>query len=208
MKLKRLEIELEKVIGFESSIPMLEQYKTPASIAASLCHMAYLFGDIQDKNILDLGCGTGILSIGAALLNAKKVYGIDCDENAIRIAYLNSKYLKKIKFMCFDVMNIDANLFENEKIDTVIMNPPFGSQNKYADRPFLEKALEFGNIIYTIHNKGSFKFIKRFISPSIITNAFCCKFMIPHTFFFHKEDTKNIDVEIYRIKNNKWNNKI
>ena len=30
--------------------------------------------DIKDKTIADLGCGTGILGLGAAVLEAKKVY--------------------------------------------------------------------------------------------------------------------------------------
>jgi ribosomal protein L11 methyltransferase len=37
---------------------------------------------IQGKNVVDLGCGTGILSIAATLLGAKQVVGIDiCNES-------------------------------------------------------------------------------------------------------------------------------
>ena len=40
--------------------------------------------------ILDLGCGSGILSIGALLLGAKSAYAVDIDENSVKIASENA----------------------------------------------------------------------------------------------------------------------
>lgn len=40
--------------------------------------------------VLDLGAGSGILSIGALLLGAKSALGIDIDENSVRIAMENA----------------------------------------------------------------------------------------------------------------------
>ncbi len=45
--------------------------------------------------VADIGCGSGILSIGAVLLGAKKVYGVDIDPMAIRAARSN-RQLNKI----------------------------------------------------------------------------------------------------------------
>lgn len=39
--------------------------------------------------VLDLGCGSGILSIGALLLGAQSILGVDIDPNAADIAYVN-----------------------------------------------------------------------------------------------------------------------
>ncbi len=39
--------------------------------------------DSEDDRVLDLGCGSGILSIAAALLGSKHVYGVDIDPNAV-----------------------------------------------------------------------------------------------------------------------------
>jgi len=41
------------------------------------------------ENIIDAGCGSGILSIAAAKLGAKKVFAMDIDELAVRIAREN-----------------------------------------------------------------------------------------------------------------------
>ena len=41
--------------------------------------------------VLDVGCGTGILGIGAALLGARRVVGIDVDEPALLLARENAR---------------------------------------------------------------------------------------------------------------------
>lgn len=42
-------------------------------------------------SLLDLGCGSGILSIGAILLGAEKACAVDIDENSVKIAAENAK---------------------------------------------------------------------------------------------------------------------
>jgi predicted RNA methylase len=50
----------------------LEQYVTTAHLAAQMLFTAHSsFDDIEDKHVLDLGCGCAILSIAAAILGAK-----------------------------------------------------------------------------------------------------------------------------------------
>ncbi len=68
MKQRKLEIILEQAKVFESPSAELEQYYTPATVAARLLHFAFLRGDIASKRVVDLGCGTGVLALGAALL--------------------------------------------------------------------------------------------------------------------------------------------
>ena len=44
----------------------------------------------KDDMVLDIGCGSGILSIASLLLEAKEADAVDIDPNAIAIAYENS----------------------------------------------------------------------------------------------------------------------
>lgn len=48
------------------------------------------FGDIEDKAVLDLGCGTGMLGIAAAILGAGTVVGVDVSEIGLAAAAENA----------------------------------------------------------------------------------------------------------------------
>jgi putative methylase len=194
MRKKHLEILLEQVEGFRTPKPSKEQYSTPATVASELLHFAFMRGDLTDT-VYDLGCGGGILAIGAKLLGAEKVIGFDDDKEVLEIARANAKRLgADVEFVCSRIENIDG------KAHTVVMNPPFGAQVKGSDRPFLRKALEVSSVVYSIHNAGSLEFIKKFISPSVITEYQLIDFPIKRTFRFHTKEIKVIKVEIYRIE--------
>ena len=45
--------------------------------------------DVKDLSILDVGCGSGILSIAGALLGSCNVLGVEIDEDAVRVAREN-----------------------------------------------------------------------------------------------------------------------
>ena len=45
----------------------------------------------QGDSLLDLGCGSGILSIAAILLGAQKATAVDIDENSVKIAAKNAQ---------------------------------------------------------------------------------------------------------------------
>ncbi|MGM0770313.1 MAG: METTL5 family protein [Halobacteriota archaeon] len=193
MKQRKLEMLLEKVRGFDSPDVTLEQYPTPALLAAELLHFAYMKGDLTDT-VYDLGCGTGVLAIGAKLLGAERVVGFDSDLSALDIAKENAEKLGvEVEFECMDIRQVRGHAH------TVVMNPPFGAQVKGSDRPFLKTALKVGDIMYSIHNSGSMEFVKKFIEPAIITEWYNTGFPIKRTFKFHKKDVERIEVEIYRI---------
>jgi len=76
MKLKKLQSALEDIETFQNPKIELEQYTTTSYIAASILHTAqFVYGDIKDKSVADLGCGSGVLCIGAALLEARYCAG-------------------------------------------------------------------------------------------------------------------------------------
>lgn len=194
MRKKHLEMLLEQLSGFKSPKPEREQYATPATVAAELLHFAFMRGDIADT-VYDLGCGSGILAIGAKLLGAEKVIGFDDDTDVLETARANAKRLgADVEFVCSRIDEVCG------KAHTVVMNPPFGAQVKGSDRPFLRKALELSSVVYSIHNAGSAEFIKKFISPSVITEHKLIDFPIKRTFRFHTKEIQVIKVEIYRIE--------
>ncbi len=194
MRKKHLEILLEQLSGFISPKPEREQYSTPATVAAELLHFAFMRGDLAGT-VYDLGCGSGILAIGAKLLGAEKVIGFDDDREVLETARANAKRLgADVEFVCSRIEEVCG------KAHTVVMNPPFGAQVKGSDRPFLRKALEVSGVVYSIHNAGSAEFIKKFISPSVITEYQLIDFPIKRTFKFHTKEIQVIKVEIYRIE--------
>lgn len=58
-------------------------------------------------DVLDVGCGSGILSIIAMKLGARKVYGIDIDELAVKASKENL-ILNKISEDCYDIVKGDV----------------------------------------------------------------------------------------------------
>lgn len=201
MESKRtLEKRLSQVEGFEEPNVELEQYPTPAEIASQLVHLADLQGDL-DSVIVDLGTGTGMLAIGAALRGAKRVVALDADRGVLEQARTNEQRVapsKKIDWLLGDGGRVPVSLSNA----TVLMNPPFGAQrdNRGADRRFLDAASEIADVIYSIHNAGSREFVESFIRDQggEITHAYELIFDIESQFKFHKEETKTIRAECYR----------
>jgi len=197
MKQRQLEILLQQVPPPKAPKPSLEQYMTPAPIAADILFTAYHWGDIQRKTVVDLGCGTGIFAVGAAYMDAQEVYGIDVDKSIISLAkeYARSKNLP-IHFRAQDVTAVTT------LCDTVLMNPPFGAQksNQNADRPFIEKGFEIAPVIYSLHLKKTIPFIEKMILAlhGELTYQKDYEFPIKWMFQFHEKEVMKYKVTLLR----------
>lgn len=210
MKKKDLEIILQKIPPHPSPMIKLEQYSTPATIAADIIFNAYLEDDIADNVVLDLGCGTGVFSLGAKLLGAEKVLGLDVDGTAIAIAKGYAEALSlDISFIEQDINALSLKTLKKQNITeadsiTIIQNPPFGAQKmaRGADRIFLEKALKFGTIIYSLHLSKTDEFVTLLIEK--LGGEVVWKkdyiFPIQHLYHFHSQDKVDYDVTLYKIK--------
>lgn len=75
--------------------------------------------EVEDKRVLDMGCGTGVLAILTELKNAKNVCAIDIDEWAYEntIENIDRNKCKKI-----ETLKGGAELLENKKFDIIIAN--------------------------------------------------------------------------------------
>lgn len=75
--------------------------------------------DLKNKKILDLGCGSGILSIAAMLLGSESAIAVDIEENAMKTASENAAInhipAEKYTAMCGNVISDPALV---EKIGT------------------------------------------------------------------------------------------
>lgn len=187
---------LSQLKGFEKQKVRDEQYSTPGEVAAELLWIALLQGDIKDKKIADLGAGTGILGIGAALLGASKIILVEKDESAIKISKQNTANAGIIA----EFVNTTVQEFK-EKTDTVIMNPPFGTKQEHADRIFLDKAFQTAPIVYSIHKTSTEEFIQKYASSKgyKTTHIIRTKLIIPYTQLFHKKPKKEIKITIFRL---------
>ena len=82
--------------------------------------------NFKNKNVLDVGCGTGVLSILASKLSANQVTGIDTDDWAFQNSIDNSKLnnVDDIHFFHGDVHSITKNkydyIFANINLNTII----------------------------------------------------------------------------------------
>jgi putative methylase len=198
--------DLERTLSQIEAHPLpnayLEQYTTPSDVAAETLYLAaYVYDDVVDKTVVDLGCGTGRLAIGAALLGAKEVFGVDVDGVAVRVAQKNAEKMGVKEKTHWIVADIDV---VKGAFGTVLQNPPFGVQRRRADRRFITKSLELSSTIYSFHKGGESnrEFIKRFIEGhgGKVTTIFPLKMEIPRMFKFHTKKKRSIQVDLYRIE--------
>jgi release factor glutamine methyltransferase len=135
-------------IPCEDSIPLLLNYKVQ-----------------KGERVLDVGTGSGVLAIFAALAGARSVVAVDWNEYAVVNARTNAKL-----YGLETVINVrHADVFdaikEDEKFDVIIANLPFMNKcaadvvetsiwdsNLYANRKFFSGVRDFlapGGRIYT-----------------------------------------------------------
>lgn len=166
MKLRDLENALQEVRVFENPIAELEQYPTSAHLASQVVHMMdSTFHDINGKAVCDLGCGTGMLAIAAALSGSPFVLAVDVDPSAVTIAAENAKstgVADELQFCLADI--IDGRFLsahpKRKPFDTVILNPPFGTKRKGVDIAFLQTAMQISSgAVYSMHKTSTRPYI-------------------------------------------------
>jgi len=197
---KGLEMFLESIPRFKKAKRKLEQYVTPSNLAAEILWLALEIGDIKGKVVADLGCGTGRLTVGAALLGAKEVLGIDVDVEPLKQL---SSIIKELNLNNVHIINANVPYVPLLKVDTVIQNPPFGVWRRHADIEFLTSAFKFSNVIYSIHksNIKSRRLIVRVAKELkfTLTHIFTRTIHIPQMFETHTRRTYRFKVDVYRF---------
>ncbi|XP_043549629.1 rRNA N6-adenosine-methyltransferase METTL5 [Chiloscyllium plagiosum] len=204
LKLKELESLLQRVDGFEQPKLLLEQYPTSPHIAAHMLYTIHTtFDDVESKLIGDLGCGCGVLSIGAAMLDAGLCVGFDIDEGALNIFNRNVEEfeLANVDMVQCDVCSVMTSKL-SKAFDTIIMNPPFGTKhNKGVDMKFLKIALDMARTaVYSLHKTSTRNHIQKKaeewkIKMEVIAEL---RYDLSASYRFHKK--KSIDIEVDFIR--------
>lgn len=207
LRLKDLEMALESIQRTDEYDVKLEQYPTPANIVSAILFSAQMeHGDITDKTVFDLGCGDGIFALGAALLGARRVVGIDVQSKALKASHTNSRLLEiedTVDWVLGDISSLQLQCL----VDTVVSNPPFGVKNRGADMRFLKKAISIADVTYSIHLAGEKNriFLLKEIEKlnAMVTQIETFQFPIKKLFDFHKKEIHMVDVDLYRISSKK-----
>lgn len=194
-----LKKKLSQVKGFENPRISLEQYVTPPALAADLLHAAEMQGDLEE--VIDLGTGTGIFAIGAAILEAD-VTAVEKDEEALKLAKKNAEELgveEEIEFVNKDIREVTGQW------ETVFMNPPF-SQHTDLGMDFWAKATAVGEKVYAVSPATGREGIKSFIDSSNHRIVELENFTVdlPATYGFHTQESRetSIDLIITEATNN------
>ena len=191
---KGLDLLLRSIPGFPDPQRELEQYPTPPEGALELLERARQAGDLAGS-VADLGCGTGRLALGAAFLGAQ-VIGVELDKAALAVARGAAVDAGlAVEWRCEPVENW------MQRVDTVIMNPPWGAQRPGADRPFLQAALETANSIWSIQPAVSDRFLRRYVEQlgGAVAGAWPVALRLERTMPHHTRERETVEGTLYHL---------
>ena len=153
MRLRSLAIQLSKLQEISSPNLNLEQYQTEGEIAARWLFDIQSFDDLKPGcRVVDLGCGNGILGIGAVLMGAGSAILVDSDEKSCEVSTRNVESLGISDSVKIVNSKIGEKDIEIREADIVVSNPPWGTQKRASDRPFLEEIISIGTIAHLMHS--------------------------------------------------------
>ena len=116
---------MEKLFDLEFKVSVYSFFQTNSAGAEKLYSIVKEFaGDVADKTVFDLYCGTGTIGQIMAEAGSKKVLGIELIEEAVVAANENAKrnHLENCTFLAGDVLKMVDEL--EERPDLIIVDPP------------------------------------------------------------------------------------
>jgi putative methylase len=185
----------------------LEQYATEGDLAAFWILAIDQLDNLENKTVVDLGAGNGILGLGTAYLGASKVTLVEADEEACVVLKQNSqRIIEEFETQIITIHAlIGSQLVElSGQTDIVVMNPPWGFQTEKADRPLLELAFSLdATAIYVLHSakaKHIEAMAKDFGYEGEI--VFETNFRLPPMYSHHSKKKSTTDARCWRFHKN------
>ncbi|CAL8465943.1 g5479 [Coccomyxa elongata] len=184
----------------------LEQYPTGPEIASRMLFtIQSVHDEFEGQTVVDLGCGTGMLGIGAALLGSSHVIGVDIDSDALETAQGNLESFEDVQM---ELLQCDIMKLERQprlQADTVITNPPFGTRRKGADLDFLRAAFRISRgAVYSLHKSSTRAHVQRVAERELSAAAAeviaQLRYDLPASYAFHRERSKDIEVDLWRFE--------
>lgn len=196
---QQLEILLSQLKPTPNPKLHFESYPLDVRSAVRMLRLAgYVHDDIIGKRVVDLGCGSGVLAIGAALIGGRTVVGVDIDRGSVLTATENTERMGlDVEYIVGDIETVCGSF------DTVLMNPPFGSWHRGADRVFLKKAIGLAEVAYSLHKRAEQN--RRFLRAQIkvfggeVDSIHEMDIVIPRSYDFHKQNRFQVKADLYRI---------
>ena len=116
---------IEKLFDLEFKVSVYSFFQTNSAGAEKLYSIVKEFaGEVENKLVFDLYCGTGTIGQIMAEAGSKKVVGIELIEEAVAAANENAKrnHLENCTFLAGDVLQKVDEL--EDKPDLIIVDPP------------------------------------------------------------------------------------
>ncbi len=198
-----LAVFLSRLAQFAAPDALLEQYPTDSEIAATILWDAHMRGEIAGRRVADLGCGTGILGIGALALGAAHVAFVEIDARVLPALAQN---LARLRDELGDgtgeheIVHGDVSRYTGHA-DLVVQNPPFGTRDAGADTRFLASAMRAAPLVYSLHKSATLAHLTRVVHTNggRVLAATRFRFPLKPTMSEHRKRIARIDVVCLRI---------
>ncbi len=206
-KNKHLAILLSLLPQQEKRSLELEQYTTPGDLAARWIHEINNTSEkgIENHNIIDLGCGNGVLGFGCVLMGAKNLTLVDCDPEALNTAKQGESQLTEKVDLSAKITYINANIGRDyvkiPENSLIISNPPWGTQKHKADRSLLKLMFESNaNEIHIMHTSKAVHLLP-FANEHkwIAEKMFRTNFVLPAMYQHHQQKNSTTEVICWKF---------
>ena len=203
MRQRHLAMQLSSLTPHPCQSVELEQYPTEGNLAAAWLTKIGLGDGFEEKHVLDLGAGNGVLGIGAAFLGAKHVTLVECDPMTVEVLQENVRNVDGMAMCTILESRVKGRPLTLEvPVDMVIMNPPWGVQTQRADRAFFETIFAMNiPLVHFIHSIEA-----EHLLPLADANGYELHsiyqddFRLPPAYAHHSKNKASTRIRCYRLE--------